>query len=106
MRHFLNGSINCNCTKCAQEEKEDNLTDEEKKEEELKSLRAELMAKSHEELNKIKMDLLAQIQELKKNKTETKEAKRKRSVLGYDNSLYNYNAEAADCLLRDLGSVD
>jgi len=107
MRHFLNGSIKCSCTKCAQEEKKDNLTDEEKKEEELKSLRAELMAKSHEELDKIKEDLQAEIDELTdKKKKDSKSASRKYSIIGYDNALYSYNATAGDRFLVDHGSVD
>lgn len=107
MRHFLNGSINCNCTKCAQEEKKDNLTDEEKKEEELKSLKAELRGKSLEELDKIKEDLQAEIDELTdKKKKDSKSASRKYSVLGYDNALFNSNATAGDCFLEDLGSTD
>ncbi len=104
-RHFLNASINCNCTKCAQEEKED--TEEEKKKKELQSLKAELRGKSHEELDKIKESLLAELHDLKDKKKESKEAKRKKySVLGYDNALFNSNATAGDCFLEDLGSVD
>lgn len=110
MRHFLNGSINCNCSKCAQEEKEDNLTDEEKKKKELESLKAELRGKSHEELDKIKEDLSAQIEEIRKKMDDeednkSKEAKRKKySVLGYDNAAFNYNAVAGDWILKELGS--
>jgi len=104
-RHFLNGSIKCSCTKCAQEEKED--TEEEKKKKELESLKAELRGKSHEELDKMKEDLKAQIEELKeKNKKQSKSASRKYSVLGYDNAAFNYNAVAGDSFLTDLGSTD
>jgi len=104
-RHFLNGSINCNCTKCAQEEKED--TEEEKKKKELESLKAELRGKSHEELDKIKEDLQAEIDELTdKKKKDSRKASTNYSVIGYDNSNFRYNASEGDDLLTRLGSSD
>jgi len=79
--------------------------EDEKKEKELKSLKAELRGKSHEELDKIKEDLTAQIEELKKKKTESKEASTKRyDVLAYD--TYYLNSKVGDCIFKVLGSTD
>lgn len=112
-RHFLNGSIHCNCTKCAQEEEKEKKvddiaqeTDEDKeKKKELESLKAELRGKSHEELDKIKEDLQAEIDELTdKKKKDSRKASANYSVIGYDNSGFRYNASEGDDLLTRLGS--
>ena len=86
---------------------QDSDEDEEKKKKNLEAYKASLRGKSMSELNSIHDDLEKELEDMKKGKTESKEAKRKRrSVLGYDNSLYNYNLVAGDCLMKDLGSVD
>ena len=108
MRHYLNATKTCDCLKCnrqANEEEKEETDEEKKKEKELESLKAELRGKSHEELDKIKEDLIAQIEELKKDKTETKEAKRKRyDVLGYQQM--NFDSQCGDELMESLGSTD
>ena len=89
------------------EKKVDDIAQDEdkKKEKELESLKAELRGKSHEELDKIKEDLIAQIEELKKNKNESREAKRKRyDVLGYQQM--NFDSQCGDDMMKELGSVD
>lgn len=83
------------------EEKEKKVDDIAKAEEHEKE---ELRKKTPEELDEILESLKAELHELKNPKKETKEARRKYDVLGYD-QLYSVSS-SGDELLQSLGSVD
>jgi len=86
-------------------EKEDGNENEiKKKEEELETAKAELRKKTPEELDEILESLRAEIEELKKPKKETKEARSRYDVLGY-NQMYSASS-SGDRLFQDLGSRD
>jgi len=91
------------------EKKVDELTDEEKEKAKAKRFTAdkdELRKLDDDELDKIKESLLAELDELKKDKKkESKDASTKRyDVLAYD--TYNHDSQCGDELMESLGSSD
>ena len=85
-----------------------NETDEDKEKAKAKRFAAdkdELRKLDDDELDKIKESLLAELDELKKDKKkDSKNASKRYSVLAIDS--YNFDSMAGDCILKEMGSSD